>query len=132
MHQKGPEEAARPPRKCPVCRVAMVAERSAPGHAVRAVFHCLNCGSVVAGVPLAVAATAAPDAAPPRRAGEAKAESRAVSAVDQFVVRQNIAIYERELAREPEPGRRTLLLDLLAEERAKQAPAGAPVRTRRP
>lgn len=109
----------------------MVAERPAAGFDARDVFRCLSCGSVVAGLPGA-AAIAGPDAALMRRTAEPWEETRATSAVDQFVVRQNIAIYERQLAREADAGRRALLRDLLAEERAKQAPAGAPVRTRRP
>jgi len=105
----------------------MVGERSLPGHGAHAVFRCLSCGSVVAGV-----AAAARDAGMLRGAVEVLAETRATSSVDQFVIRQNIAIYERELARESDAGRRALLLDLLDRERARQAPAEIAVRSPRP
>jgi hypothetical protein len=109
----------------------MVGERSLPGDDGRDVFHCLNCGSVVAGV-LRADATAGPEAAAVRGAIAALAATRATSSVDQFVIRQNIAIYERQLAREADAGRRALLLDLLDRERAKQAPADTATRTPRP
>jgi hypothetical protein len=43
------------------------------------------------------------------------------SAMDDFVERHNIAHYRNRLKTETDPFRRTILLDLLAEEEAKQA-----------
>jgi hypothetical protein len=75
---------------------------------------------VVAGLPDAAPAIGA-EATPLRGAIRAMADTRATSSVDRFVIRQNIAIYERQLARETDAGRRGLLLHLLDCERAKQA-----------
>ena len=45
--------------------------------------------------------------------------------IDQFVIRQNIAIYNRQLGRETDPARRELLRRLLDGERAKRGPPGS-------
>lgn len=96
----------------------MIAERSAPDLGVSGAFRCLYCGSVVVGV----VAGEARDR-PPANRQSGRAPVLAVSPMDQFVIRQNIAIYKRHLARETDPARREVLRRLLDGERAKQGPA---------
>lgn len=99
----------------------MIGERSVPSLKEPDMFRCLNCGSVVVGSPNGVH-VAGPDA---NHRSAIEGPSRPwVSPIDQFVIRQNIAIYERQLAREGDSTRREVLLQLLDQERAKQAPLG--------
>lgn len=93
----------------------MIAERSAPGLKEPDVARCLNCGSIVIGAP-----NAGPEA--DHGSGIDRPRRPPVSPLDQFVIRQNIAIYERQLARESDPAGRAVLRRLLDAERAKQAP----------
>jgi hypothetical protein len=118
MSRNPPEIHARHSKACPVCRIAMVAERSAPDLAEPDAFRCLNCGSVVVG---ASEGGALDGTAANRESGRAPIRAPAVSPMDQFVVRQNIAIYKRQLVRETDPARRDILRRLLDGERAKEA-----------
>lgn len=102
----------------------MIAERSAPGFNEPDVFRCLNCGSVVVGSPEARAIPSS-EAEPNSDADRAAAPPQAMSAMDQFVIRQNIAIYKRQLARETDPARRDVIRRLLEGERAKHASLSA-------
>jgi hypothetical protein len=96
----------------------MVAERTAPDLGEQDAFRCLNCGSVVVG---ATEGDVLPHAN--RAPGRAAARPPPVSPMDQFVIRQNIAIYKRQLARETDPARREVLRGLLDGERARQGVA---------
>lgn len=104
----------------------MVAERSAPDLAEPDAFRCLNCGSVIVG---AADGDALDGTAANRECGRVPVRPEAVSPMDQFVIRQNILIYKRQLGRETDPARRELLRSLLDRERAKRGPSdsGGPV-----
>jgi hypothetical protein len=122
MSRSPPENHARHPRICPVCRIAMVAERSAPDLGEPDVFRCLNCGSVVVGL---TEREAFDGTAGNRESGRFPIRPEPVSPMDQFVIRQNIAIYNRQLGRETDPARRELLKRLLDGETAKRGPPGS-------
>jgi hypothetical protein len=122
MGRSPSESLARHPKACPVCRIAMVAERSAPDLAEPDAFRCLNCGSVVVG---AREGDALDGTAANRASGRVPIRPEAVSPMDQFVIRQNIAIYNRQLGRETDPARRELLRRLLDGERAKRGLSGS-------
>jgi hypothetical protein len=122
MSRTPPESPTRHPKVCPVCRIAMVAERSAPDLADPDAFRCLNCGSVVVG---ATDGDAFDGTVASKESGRAPIRSWAVSPIDEFVIRQNIAIYDRQLGRETDPVRRELLRRLLDGERAKRGPPGS-------
>jgi hypothetical protein len=98
----------------------MIAEGSARDLGGADAFRCLYCGSIVVGI---VEGHALDRPAANRERGGAAIPSPPVSLMDQFVIRQNIAIYQRRLAMETDPAQREVLQRLLDGERAKQGPA---------